>query len=171
MHLMLTQTPTPELTVSIPGEHMDGSFFTTPRRHYILYHGFVHGTLNPFPWLFGSLGVPAAVLVMAAYAWAARRRTDAAPFFGFLLLAQLANPLLWITGMVWYLPLAASLFPRAGRSAVAAILVLAPLFLPSWIEVAGFNANYVAALAIGGWFLWKRRDDAACDSSPKLVAD
>lgn len=60
------------------------------------------------------------------------------------------NPLAWIMGLVWYLPLFFVVYPRASRW--GRLLLLLPLFVPPFL-----NANAALAYVIALVFLLTAR--------------
>jgi hypothetical protein len=71
-------------------------------------------------------------------------------FYAFLNLINLFNPLAWIMGLVWYLPLFFHLYPSVSR--LGRWLILLPLFLPPFL-----NANAALAYVIALLFLIVQR--------------
>lgn len=116
----------------------------------LLSHDFTNGFMNP---LFQNstggafvcgLGLSAVLLLTARGAPSDLR------YYAVLNLINLFNPLAWIMGLVWYLPLFFYLYPSVSR--LGRWLILMPLFLPPFL-----NANAVLAYVIAVLFLIARR--------------
>lgn len=69
-------------------------------------------------------------------------------FYGLLNVINLFNPVAWIMGLVWHIPLFLYLYPRSTR--LGQFLLLLPLFLPPFLNasaVAAYVFTIVFALA------------------------
>lgn len=123
----------------------------------LLSHDFTNGFMNPLL-RDSSVGSIVSGLVFTLLLYAAGRRAPAdLRFYAVLNLINLFNPLSWIMGLVWYLPLFFHLYPAVSK--LGRWLIVLPLFLPPFL-----NANAVLAYVIGVVFLlaarsprWARR--------------
>ena len=116
----------------------------------LLSHDFTNGFMNP---LFQSSAAGAIVcgLVLSTVLLVAGRGAPSdLQFYAFLNLINLFNPLAWIMGLVWYLPLFFHLYPSVSR--LGRWLILLPLFLPPFL-----NANAALAFVIALLFLMAQR--------------
>lgn len=110
----------------------------------ILSHDFTNGFMNP---LFQDSPIGAIIcgLVLGLLLlFAARGAQDELRYFAYLNLINIFNPLSWIMGLVWYLPLFFYLYPSVSRG--GRWLILLPLFLPPFLNVNAALA-YVVAVA------------------------
>lgn len=107
-------------------------------------HDFVNGFMNPLlsSSTLGSLisGTILTVLLLIA----THRCPADVQFYALLNVINLYNPVAWIMGLVWYLPLFLHLYPRVTRLGQA--LLLLPLFLPPFLNVNAVLAYLLAIL-------------------------
>ena len=156
-----------------------GRFVVIGTSSYSL-HYFYGVRQNPLR-VFGSAVGIAGLLCVAAYvAWtrltrAGRGLDDEASFFGFLVVALLANPLLWPAGLVACFPLTLLLANRARNGLRWGMLMLLPFFAP--IEFIA-DRRFLFWLAAAGACLWTMRSGKSETSqarpgdvlSPAIVA-
>lgn len=112
----------------------------------LLSHDFTNGFMNP---LFQSSAAGAIVcgLVLSTVLLVAGRGAPSdLQFYAFLNLINLFNPLAWIMGLVWYLPLFFHLYPSVSR--LGRWLILLPLFLPPFLNANAALAYVIALLAL-----------------------
>lgn len=105
-------------------------------------HDFVNGFMNPLlsSSTVGSLisGTILTVLLLIA----THRCPADFQFYALLNVINLYNPVAWIMGLVWYLPLFLHLYPRMTR--LGQFLLLLPLFLPPFLNVNAVMAYLLA---------------------------
>lgn len=104
----------------------------------IATHDFVNGFMNPLlsSSTLGSL--VSGTALMGLLLMALHRCPVDMQFYGLLNGINLFNPVAWIMGLVWHIPLFLYLYPRVTH--LGRVLLLLPLFLPPFL-----NANAVAA--------------------------
>ena len=125
---------------------------------------------NPLRY-FGSLqGAIGFALVLALLIWFLRSRrgrrfTAEQSFYIFLAVSLLANHALWATGLVALFPLTMLLIDSSPKPNRAALLLLAPLFLP--YQVLGAE-NFLVWLVLAGFCIvengWLREQAALVDA-------
>ncbi|NJL48539.1 MAG: DUF2029 domain-containing protein [Leptolyngbyaceae cyanobacterium SM2_5_2] len=106
-------------------------------------HDFVNGFMNPLlsSSTIGSL-ISGAVLT-GLLLIATRQCPVDFQFYSFLNVINLYNPVAWIMGLVWHIPLFLYLYPRVNR--LGQFLLLLPLFLPPFLNT---NAVWAYVLSI-----------------------
>lgn len=107
----------------------------------IISHDFTNGFMNPLLRDSTAGALLVGLLLALLLEWLGRRANPELRFYAFLNVINLFNPLAWIMGLVWYLPLFFYLYPRLTR--LGRGLLLAPLFLPPFL-----NANAALAYVI-----------------------
>jgi hypothetical protein len=119
-----------------------------------LTHDFVNGFMNPLL-SSSTLGSLISGLILTVLLLVAMHRCPVDfQFYAFLNVINLYNPVAWIMGLVWYIPLFLYLYPRMTR--LGQFLLLLPLFLPPFLNVNAVLAyvlSIVFALAqrMPGW--------------------
>ncbi len=159
---MLTHTFT---TVAV----LYGRFVVMGNNTYSLHYFF--GTRQDPLLALGSLAGAVGLAAVAAYLlWSlsprGRALTADASFFGFLVVALLANTLLWPAGLVACFPLTLLLVQRSRTPAAHGFAMLTPLFLP--VEFFA-NRRFLFWLLAAGWCVWqqsKRQDRLAAEFQP-----
>ncbi len=135
-----------EITTGLPtGLHgqgvVDRVVHSVDSSNLLAMHDFSSGGMNP--WMAeNTLGAILSGLVLTVLLLIATKRTSVDfQFYAFLNLINLFNPVSWIMGLVWYIPLffyLSTSISRWGR-----FLLLAPLFSPPIL-----NANAVLAYVL-----------------------
>ena len=116
----------------------------------VLSHDFTNGFMNPLFQNNSAGAIVCGLVLSVVLLLAARGAPSDLRFYAVLNLINLFNPLAWIMGLVWYLPLFFSLYPSVSR--LGRWLILLPLFLPPFL-----NANAALAYVIAVAFLVARR--------------
>ncbi len=116
----------------------------------LLSHDFTNGFMNPLFQSSSAGAIVCGLVLSVVLLLAARGAPSDLRFYAVLNLINLFNPLAWIMGLVWYLPLFFSLYPSVSR--LGRWLILLPLFLPPFL-----NANAALAYVIAVVFLVARR--------------
>jgi hypothetical protein len=116
----------------------------------LLSHDFTNGFMNPLFQNSAAGAIVCGLVLSAGLLLAARGAPSDLRFYAVLNLINLFNPLAWIMGLVWYLPLFFHLYPSVSR--LGRWLILLPLFLPPFL-----NANAVLAYVIAVLFLMAGR--------------
>lgn len=116
----------------------------------VLSHDFTNGFMNPLFQNSAAGAIVCGLVLSAVLLLAARGASSDLRFYAVLNLINLFNPLAWIMGLVWYLPLFFHLYPSVSR--LGRWLLLLPLFLPPFL-----NANAALAYVIAVLFLSARR--------------
>jgi hypothetical protein len=109
----------------------------------LVTHDFVNGFMNP---LLSSSTVGSVIsgLILSAILLMVTRRCPVGfQFYAFLNVINLFNPVAWIMGLVWYVPLFLYLSPRVTR--LGQFLSLLPLFMPPFLNT---NAIWAYVLSI-----------------------
>ena len=115
----------------------------------LLSHDFANGFMNP---LFQNslAGAMASGLVLSVPLFLlARRAPSELRFYAALNLINLFNPIAWIMGLVWYLPLFFYLYPLVSR--LGRWLILLPLFVPPFLNANAGLAYGMALLFLIAW--------------------
>lgn len=109
----------------------------------LVTHDFVNGFMNPLL-SHSAMGSLISGLVLTALLLVATRHcpTDF-QFYAFLNVINLYNPVAWIMGLVWYIPLFLYLSPQVTR--LGQFLSLLPLFMPPFLNT---NAIWAYLLSI-----------------------
>jgi hypothetical protein len=115
-----------------------------------LTRDFTNGFMNPLLQDHSLAAISVGLLLTMLFYVAARGASEDLRFYGFLNVINLFNPLSWIMGLVWYLPLFFHLYARA--TALGRWLILLPLFLPPFL-----NCNAVLAYLLSLLFLISQR--------------
>ncbi len=134
-----------ELPTGLQGQGVvDGIVHSVDSVNLIAMHRFGSGIMNP--WMANStVGAVLSGLVLAVLLLIATKRTPIDfQFYAFLNLINLFNPVSWIMGLVWYIPLFFYLSPSVSRG--GRFLLLAPLFSPPILSANAVLA-YVLAIA------------------------
>jgi ABC-type multidrug transport system fused ATPase/permease subunit len=109
----------------------------------VVTHDFVNGFMNP---LLSSSTVGSVIsgLILSAILLVVMRRCPVDfQFYAFLNVINLFNPVAWIMGLVWYVPMFLYLSPRVTR--LGQFLSLLPLFMPPFLNT---NAIWAYVLSI-----------------------
>jgi hypothetical protein len=117
----------------------------------LLSHDFTNGFMNPLFQNSSAGAIVCGLVLSVVLLLAARGAPSDLRFYAVLNLINLFNPLAWIMGLVWYLPLFFSLYPSVSR--LGRWLILLPLFLPP-----SLNANAALAYLVGILFLLAARE-------------
>jgi len=120
----------------------------------LLTHDFVNGFMNS---LLSSSPVGSLIsgtILTGLLVVATRQCPVDFQFYAFLNVINLYNPVAWIMGLVWYIPLFLYLYPRVTR--LGQFLLLLPLFMPPFLNtnaVWAYVLSLVFALAyrMPGW--------------------
>jgi len=107
----------------------------------LLSHDFANGFMNPLFQNSPAGAIVCGLLLSTVLLVAGRGAPSDLRFYAFLNMINLFNPLAWIMGLVWYLPLFFHLYPSVTR--VGRWLILLPLFLLPFL-----NANAALAFVI-----------------------
>lgn len=104
-------------------------------------HDFVNGFMNPL--LSSNTGgaVVAGAIATVLLLWVTEKSPRDLQFYAFLTVINLYNPVAWIMGLVWYLPLFLHLYPSLTKG--GQVLLLLPLFIPPFL-----NSNAILAYLI-----------------------
>ncbi|EDX84158.1 hypothetical protein S7335_1855 [Synechococcus sp. PCC 7335] len=127
------------LSTSLQGQGViDGIVHSVDSTNLIAAHSFSSGEMNP--WMASNtVGAIFCGLLLTGLLLIATRQTESNfQYYAFLNVINLFNPVSWIMGLVWYIPLFFYLSPLVSRW--GRFLLLAPLFSPP-----GLNANAVLA--------------------------
>ena len=116
----------------------------------LLSHDFTNGFMNPLFQNSAAGAIVCGLVLSTVLLVAGRGAPSDLQFYAFLNLINLFNPLAWIMGLVWYLPLFFHLYPSVSR--LGRWLILLPLFLPPFL-----NANAALAFVIALLFLMAQR--------------
>lgn len=116
----------------------------------IVSHDFTNGFMNPLLRDSSIGAIVAGLLLTVLLLGAARNPSSELKFYAFLNLLNIFNPVAWIMGLVWYLPLFLYLYPVVSR--MGRWLILLPLFLPPFL-----NVNAALAYGIGLLFCFAER--------------
>jgi hypothetical protein len=107
----------------------------------LVSHDFVNGYMNPLLSSHTGGAVVAGAIATVILLWATRKSPRDLQFYAFLTVINLYNPVAWIMGLVWYLPLFLYLYPSLRKG--SQMLILLPLFLPPFL-----NSNAILAYLI-----------------------
>ena len=112
---------------------------------------------NPLRWLGSWGGVAGMLLLLGFVVWLVASRcglrlTPEQSFYLFLVVALLANPLLWAMGLVACFPLIALLVEQSKRPSRTMVLLLVPFALTK--QVIG-EGNFLLWLACAGYCVWQ----------------
>ncbi|MBE9064633.1 glycosyltransferase family 87 protein [cf. Phormidesmis sp. LEGE 11477] len=157
------------LSTSLQGQGViDGIVHSVDSTNLLAARRFSSGGMNP--WMANNtVGAIVCGLLLTGLLLIATRRTQANfQFYAFLNVINLFNPVSWIMGLVWYIPLFFYLSPLVSRW--GRFLLLAPLFSPP-----GFNANavlaYILSIVFALSFQIPRWRDALYRSDTRLLAE
>lgn len=107
----------------------------------LVSHDFVNGYMNPLLSSHTGGAVVAGAIATVILLWATRKSPKDLQFYAFLTVLNLYNPVAWIMGLVWYLPLFLDQYPTLRKG--GQVLILLPLFLPPFL-----NSNAILAYLI-----------------------
>ncbi|MFM7324790.1 MAG: hypothetical protein ACKO4L_07630, partial [Nodosilinea sp.] len=107
---------------------------------------FVNGFMNPLLSSHTGGAVVAGAIATIILLWATRKSPGDLQFYAFLTVINLYNPVAWIMGLVWYLPLFLYQYPSLRKG--GQVLLLLPLFLPPFLNSNAILA-YLIALTLG----------------------
>ncbi len=130
----------------------------------LVSHDFVNGFMNPL--LSSSTGgaIVAGAIATVLLLWSARKSPRDLQFYAFLTVINLYNPVAWIMGLVWYLPLFLHLYPNLRKG--GQVVVLLPLFMPPFLNSNAILAYLVALLMVLTYQLPKLRRALIVPSPP-----
>ena len=112
----------------------------------LLSHDFTNGFMNPLFQNSAAAAIVCGLVLSTVLLVAGRGAPSDLQFYAFLNLINLFNPLAWIMGLVWYLPLFFHLYPSVSR--LGRWLILLPLFLPPFLNANAALAFVIALLAL-----------------------
>lgn len=148
-----------------------GRIIVTPDGVYNYTHSFVHKSLNPLFSLGAANFVLAFILIGITVSILKRKSVDKEEaFFILLIVIMSANRLLWIMGMVYYLPLV-FLYMRRFTSLKYRFLILLPLIFPKnpLFPVFNFSYNFIIALFVVYLFTLSRTDNVEDSEHEKIL--
>lgn len=109
----------------------------------LVTHDFVNGYMNPLLQNSTAGSVLSGLILSGLMLLAVNRCPSDLRFYSFLNVINLFNPVAWIMGLIWYVPLFLHLFPRVTN--LGKWLILLPLFMPPFLNI---NAILAYVLSI-----------------------
>lgn len=107
-------------------------------RGMVASRDFIGGGMNPLLFNHSLLAILVGLAATAAITIALRGESQTYQFLAVLNVINLANPLSWLMGLVWYIPFFLRYFPTAKTS--QRLILLTPLFLPPVLSLNGYAA-------------------------------
>jgi hypothetical protein len=144
-----------QLPDSVKQAVQDHTLVTT--KDVFIHRGIYAIRQNPLRYFGSAQGIIGLAIVIALLCWlcrsrAGRRFSAEQSFFIFMPIALLANHALWATGLVALFPLTVLLADSSPKPNRAALLLLAPLFLP--YQVIG-EQNFLVWLIVAGFCIYE----------------
>ncbi|MGF1568863.1 MAG: glycosyltransferase family 87 protein [Nodosilinea sp.] len=123
----------------------------------VVSHDFVNGYMNPLLSSSSGGALLAGLVLTALLIVTTQHCPGEFQFYAFLNVINIFNPVAWIMGLVWYLPMFLYLSPQVTRR--GQVLSLLPLFMPPFLNsnaILAYGLSLVFALAYrhSRWQQW-----------------
>lgn len=129
----------------------------SPEGKFTFNHNYIHGLLNPLYYA-GAYIYVISLSILLFYIYISRKfltMDDEEKFFTFLILMMSANKLLWIMGLVWYIPLAFR-YLKEKTSFIETVLIFLPLYFPAAVRHNHIFMNYILVIITVSYFHYKK---------------
>ena len=115
---------------------------TSDARNLFHSHFFVFGFANPLLsnnlFLSGIIGIIGALICLFKYA----KYSTSLCFFTIMNWINIINPISWIMGLFWYVPLFIFIYEKIKPS--LKIIIVLPLILPPFLNISGYLAAIIS---------------------------